>query len=76
MLVAKFTIYNNHHFLIISYVNLFINLLLLSFGCLKGLNLFKDLAKDGIDILVFSKSISRHNILLTKLGMFLSLGCL
>lgn len=62
-------------FLIISYVNLVINLVLaLIYGCLKGLNLFKDLAKEGIDILVFSKSITRRNIFSTKLVFFSLLG--
>ncbi|WP_038079544.1 TroA family protein [Ureaplasma canigenitalium] len=62
-------------FLIISYINLAINLLLaVIFANIKALNLFKDLAKEGMDILIFSKSISRKNVILTKLGFFVFLG--
>lgn len=64
-------------FLIISYIVLFINLFItVIFASIKSLNLFKDLAKEGMDILIFSKTITRKNVITTKLGFFAFLGVL
>ncbi|MCV3728227.1 ABC transporter permease [Ureaplasma miroungigenitalium] len=74
-LIARFVATDLNQFLIISYVYIFINLLLtVIFSVIKALNLFKDLSRNGIDILVFSKSISRKNIILTKIGFLVFLG--
>ncbi|MCV3753964.1 hypothetical protein [Ureaplasma zalophigenitalium] len=74
-LIARFVANDLNQFLIISYVYIFINLLLtVIFSVIKSLNIFKDLSRNGIDILVFSKSISRKNIILTKIGFLVFLG--
>lgn len=76
-LIARFVSKELNTFLIISYVNIFITLFLsVIFASIKALNIFKDLAKEGIDILVFSKSISRQNVIITKLSFFCFLGIL
>lgn len=76
-LIARFVSKDLSTFLIISYVNIFITLFLsVIFASIKALNIFKDLAKEGIDILVFSKSISRQNVIITKLGFFCFIGVL
>lgn len=66
---------DKQNYLILFYVFISINLVLtIIFSTIKAINLFKDLKDDGIEILVFSKSISRKNIIFTKIG-FLVLNC-
>ncbi|MCV3743839.1 ABC transporter permease [Ureaplasma sp. ES3154-GEN] len=74
-LIARFVAQDLKQFLIISYVYIFVNLLLtVILSVIKSLNLFKDLSRTGIDILVYSKSISRNNIILTKIGFLVFMG--
>lgn len=74
-IIAHFISKKESDFLIISYVTLTINLITtVVFASIKALHIFKDSSKEGIDILVFSKSISRKNVIVTKLLFFLAVG--
>ncbi|MGC7160113.1 ABC transporter permease [Metamycoplasma hominis] len=44
------------------------------YGSLKSLNIFKDLEQDGIELIIFSKPISRKAIIWGKILSFNSLG--
>lgn len=44
------------------------------YGIIKGINLFKDPANEGIEILIVSKPIERWQIILTRFLMFFILG--
>ncbi|MGZ9432408.1 hypothetical protein [Mycoplasma sp. 613B] len=71
-LILNFTLAKSiENFLIIFYINILINGILSSlYGSIKALNIFKDLQSEGIEIIVFSKSITRHKIVFTKLINF------
>ncbi|MBN3534486.1 ABC transporter permease [Mycoplasma procyoni] len=76
ILIINFSLQQSFEsFISIFYVNILINGVLSSiFGSLKGLNIFKDLQGEGIEIIVFSKSITRKQIVTTKLVNFLFWG--
>ncbi|UUM20192.1 ABC transporter permease [Mycoplasma sp. 2045] len=44
------------------------------FSSLKSINLYKDLEEEGLEIITFSKPISRKTIFISKLLMFLLMG--
>ncbi|AWX42854.1 ABC-type transport system involved in multi-copper enzyme maturation, permease component [Metamycoplasma cloacale] len=56
---------------ILGYTIIFITLLLtIIYSSIKSLNIFKDVEEEGIEIIVFSKVITRKNIIIGKLLTF------
>ncbi|CBW54600.1 ABC transporter, permease protein [Mycoplasma mycoides subsp. capri LC str. 95010] len=66
-LIFKFVI-NEKYLGLSSYLYIFLLLIItVIFSAIKSLNIFKDLDQEGLEIISFSKPISRNNLILGKL---------
>ncbi|MBW0596093.1 ABC transporter permease [Mycoplasma anatis] len=74
-LIFLFIKLDNYYSPPIFFSLLFLNLTFnIFYSSIKSLNLFSDLEKNGTDLIIFSKPISRKNMILTKTLVFILIG--
>lgn len=74
-LILNVISFREYHYPVFFFSLLFVNLIASVFyGCLKSLNIFSDLEKNGTDLILFSKPISRKKMILSKTLVFVLIG--